>query len=95
MMKFLIKYYVRKKLLNLKCSKLGQILRADKTGFCRLSHILGSQLNTIVASCSLCVCNLYIAHHLQQMHSKHRNYNLKAAYYFVVVLVFFLYIAII
>ena len=26
-------------LLNLKGSKLGQILRADKTGFCRLSHI--------------------------------------------------------
>ena len=39
MMKFLIKYSVRKKLLNLKGSKLGQILRADKTGFCRLSHI--------------------------------------------------------
>ena len=38
--KFLIKYYVRKKkLLNLKDSKLGQILRADKTGFCRLGHI--------------------------------------------------------
>ena len=33
--------YVRKKeLLNLKGSKLGQILRADKTGFCRLGHIL-------------------------------------------------------
>ena len=27
MMKFLIKYYVRKELLNLKGSKLGQILR--------------------------------------------------------------------
>ena len=37
MMNFLIKYYVRK---NLKGSKLGQILRADKTGFCRLGHIL-------------------------------------------------------
>ena len=33
MMKFLIKYYVRKKILNLKGSKLGQILCADKTGF--------------------------------------------------------------
>ena len=40
MMKFLIKYYVRKELLNLKGSKLGQILRADyKTGFHRLGHI--------------------------------------------------------
>ena len=29
-----------KVLLNLKGSKLGQILRADKTGFRRLSHIL-------------------------------------------------------
>ena len=38
-MKFLIKYYVRKELLNLKGSKLGQILRADKTGFRRLGHI--------------------------------------------------------
>ena len=28
-----------KELLNLKGSKLGQILRADKTGFRRLSHI--------------------------------------------------------
>ena len=37
MMNFLIKYYVGK---NLKGSKLGQILRADKTGFYRLSHIL-------------------------------------------------------
>ena len=36
---FLIKYYIRKKLLNLKDSKLGQILHADKTGFCRLGHI--------------------------------------------------------
>ena len=32
---FLIKYYVRKE-LHL---KLGQILRADKTGFHRLGHI--------------------------------------------------------
>ena len=32
MMKFLIKYYVRKEILNLKGSKLGQILRADKIG---------------------------------------------------------------
>ena len=39
MMKFLIKYSVRKKLLNLKGSKLGQILRADKTGFRKLGHI--------------------------------------------------------
>ena len=39
MMKFLIKYYVRKESLNLKGSKLDQILRADKTGFRRLSHI--------------------------------------------------------
>ena len=39
MMKFLIKYYVRKELLNLKGSKLVQILRADKTGFRRLGHI--------------------------------------------------------
>ena len=40
-MKFLIKYYVRKKieLLNFKSSKLGQILCADKTGFRRLGHI--------------------------------------------------------
>ena len=29
-----------KRLLNLKGSKLGQILRADKTGFCRLGHKL-------------------------------------------------------
>ena len=28
-----------KRVINLKISKLGQILRADKTGFCRLSHI--------------------------------------------------------
>ena len=28
-----------KELLNLKSSKLGQILRADKTGFRRLGHI--------------------------------------------------------
>ena len=27
------------KLLNLKGLKLGQILRTDKTGFCRLGHI--------------------------------------------------------
>ena len=27
-----------KELLNLKVSKLGQILRADKTGFRRLGH---------------------------------------------------------
>ena len=41
MMKFLIKYYVRKKSYqNLKGSKLGQILCADKTGFRRLGHIL-------------------------------------------------------
>ena len=39
MMKFLIKYHVRKELLNLKGSKLGQILHAGKTGFHRLSHI--------------------------------------------------------
>ena len=39
MMKILIKYFVRKKeLLNLKGSKLGQILREDKTGFHRLGH---------------------------------------------------------
>ena len=31
-----------KKLLNLKSSKLGQILCADKTGFRRLGHILPS-----------------------------------------------------
>ena len=36
MMKFLIKYYVRKELLNLKGSKLGEILCADKTGFADL-----------------------------------------------------------
>ena len=30
---------LKKELLNLKGSKLGQILRADKTGFRRLSHI--------------------------------------------------------
>ena len=40
MMKYLIKYYVRKELLNLKGSNLGQILRADKTGFLQTrSHI--------------------------------------------------------
>ena len=44
MMKFLIKYYVRKELLNLKGSKLGQILRTDKTGFRRLGHIYGYNL---------------------------------------------------
>ena len=38
MMKFFIMYYVKKKLLNLKGSKLSQILCADKTGFCRLGH---------------------------------------------------------
>ena len=46
MMKFLIKYYVRKKLLNLKCSKLGQILCADKAGFRRLGHICVLILHT-------------------------------------------------
>ena len=46
MMKFLIKYYVRKKeLLNLKGSKLGQILCADKTGFRRLSYIFSNTSN--------------------------------------------------
>ena len=30
---------LEKELLNLKGSKLGQILRADKTGFRRLGHI--------------------------------------------------------
>ena len=39
---FVLKCYVRKELLNLKGSKLGQILRADKTGFCRLGHIFYS-----------------------------------------------------
>ena len=34
-----MKYYVRKKLLNLKGSKLGQTLCAGKTGFRRLGHI--------------------------------------------------------
>ena len=38
-MKCLIKHYVRKELLNLKGTKLGQISRADKTGFCRLGYI--------------------------------------------------------
>ena len=37
MMKFLMKYYVRKELLNLKGSKLGQILHADKQTW---SHIV-------------------------------------------------------
>ena len=40
MMKFLIKYCYEKELLNLKGSKLGQILGANKTGFHRLSHKL-------------------------------------------------------
>ena len=43
MMKFLIKYYVRKELLNLKGSKLGQILRlvfADSiTNYCAPSVV--------------------------------------------------------
>ena len=30
---------VVKRVINLKGSKLGQILREDKTGFCRLGHI--------------------------------------------------------
>ena len=34
-----------KELLNLKGSKLGQILRADKTGFRRLSHIILYQMH--------------------------------------------------
>ena len=29
-----------KRVINLKGSKLGQILHEDKTGFCRLGHIL-------------------------------------------------------
>ena len=33
-----------KELINLKGSKLGQILRADKTGFRRLDHILANAL---------------------------------------------------
>ena len=40
MMKFFDKVLCQEKeLLNLKGSKLGQILRADKTGFRRLDHI--------------------------------------------------------
>ena len=37
---FFVYGYVRKKsyILNLKGSKLGQILHANKTGFCRLGH---------------------------------------------------------
>ena len=36
----MIKYYMLgKRVINLKGSKLGQILREDKTGFCRLDHI--------------------------------------------------------
>ena len=30
---------VVKRVINLKGSKLGQFLREDKTGFCRLGHI--------------------------------------------------------
>ena len=33
---------LEKELLNLKGSKLGQILSADKTGFCRFGHILSA-----------------------------------------------------
>ena len=42
MMKFVLKYYVRKKnnVLNLKERKLGQNLCVDKTGFLRPGHIL-------------------------------------------------------
>ena len=54
MMKYLIKYYVRKKLLNLKGSKLDQILHADKTDF-RTRHKYSSR--TYAYSCMLaCTC---------------------------------------
>ena len=40
-------YYVRKKeLLNLKSSKLCQILCVDKTGFCRLGYIYRIRQNS-------------------------------------------------
>ena len=51
MMKFLIKYYVRKELLNLKGSKLGQILHADKTDFCRLGHNLSLKILFLFQTC--------------------------------------------
>ena len=38
MMKFLIKYYIKKELLNLKGLKLGEILHADKTGLRKLGQ---------------------------------------------------------
>ena len=44
MMKFLIKY--EKELLNLRGSKLGQTLHADKTGFHRFGHICQSCFKT-------------------------------------------------
>ena len=49
-----MKYYDRKELLNLK----GQILRADKTGFCRLGHIRIE--NYVVCNNKLCIICMYV-----------------------------------
>ena len=39
-MKFVLKYYVRKRVIKFERLKIGQILRVDKTGFLRPGHII-------------------------------------------------------
>ena len=64
MMKFKVLAMLEKELLNLKGSKLAQILCTDKTGFCRVGHICSY---IAIAPTYVCVYsergfNIFIAH---------------------------------
>ena len=56
MVKFVLKYCVQKKLLNLKDSKLTQNFYGNKTGFVRQGYILWYHQNHIARQFDYSVC---------------------------------------